>query len=361
MHLESDMQRVQRLETFGAGGSIRVESSRADMAEPRPSLWQKVARVLFSEYLLLYLIVVYFVIAVPFIPGLLSISNLRNVLSNLLPLLVVSIGQGLVLITAGIDLSVTAVFACSSVAGGLIMTANGGWLAGAPWAVPVGLLAMIAVGIAIGLINGASITLFKMPPFVVTLSTMTFFGGVAVWITRSNNIYQLPQQLATIGKGSIGVIPYALLLTALLAVVAHLVLSRTVIGRWLYSVGQNPKAALISGVSMNRTIIFAYIASGACAACAAMLLTGRLETASPIIGQRLLLDTVAAPVIGGVSLFGGRGKIHWILVGALFVTFTDNGLNLLGLSYFVITMAKGGLVLFAALLDVRRTAATTSV
>lgn len=345
---------------FAPRGPVKAESSKTQNANFASRVGGRFSKILFSEYLLLYLMVAYLAVAVPFIPGLLSGGNIRGMVSNLLPLLVVSIAQGFVLITAGIDLSVTAVFACSSVAGGLIMTANGGWLAGRPWAVPVGLIAMFMVGAAIGWINGLSITSFKMPPFVVTLSTMTFFGGVAVWVTNSRNIYQLPALLTTIGKGTIVFVPYALLLTALLAAVAHLILKRTVMGRWLYSVGQNPKAAVISGVPVSRTIIFAYVASGICAACATVLLMGRLETASPIIGQRLLLDTVAAPVIGGVSLFGGRGKISGILLGALFVTLMDNGLNLLGLSYFVIMMAKGALVLFAALLDVRRTALSVS-
>jgi len=360
MQPKSDIQGAGDLQvtTFASPDSTKGESTRDQVGDSRQSAGNRISRLLFSEYLLLYLIAAYLVVMVGLIPGLLSAGNLRSVLSNLLPLLVVSIAQGFVLITAGIDLSVTAVFACSSVVGGLIMTADGGWLSHSPWSVPVGLAAMLLVGAVIGFLNGLSITLFKMPPFVVTLSTMTFFGGVAVWITRSRNIYELPRQIATIGKGSIGFVPYALLLTAMLAAIAHLVLSETVIGRWLYSVGQNSKAALISGIPVNRTIICAYVVSGVCAAVAAILLTGRLETASPIIGQRLLLDTVAAPVIGGVSLFGGRGKIRWIVFGALFVTFMDNGLNLLGLSYFVIMMAKGALVLLAALLDVRRAAST---
>lgn len=319
-----------------------------------------ISRVLFSEYLLLYLIIGYLIAAIPLVPGLLSEANVRNIVSNLLPLLVASIGQGFVLITAGIDLSITSVFACSSVVGGLIMTSDAGLLAGSPWALPVGLLAMVVVGVVLGVINGLSITSFKMPPFIVTLSTMTFFGGVALWLTRSRNIYRLPELLITIGKGSVFGIPYALLLTAALVVIAHVVMSRTVMGRWLYSVGHNTKAAVISGVPVSRTIIFAYVVSGLCAALATILLMGRLETASPIIGQRLLLDMIAAPVIGGVSLFGGRGKIHWIILGALFVTLMDNGLNLLGLSYFVIMMAKGGLILFAAFLDVCRTASSVS-
>ncbi len=343
------------------GSSKKVATARDPMGSSRQSGRNRILRLLFSEYLLLYLIAAYLVVAAGFIPGLLSAGNLRSVLSNLLPLLVVSIAQGFVLITAGIDLSVTAVFACSSVVGGLIMSADGGWLSHSPWSVPVGLAAMLLVGAIIGFLNGLSITLFKMPPFVVTLSTTTFFSGVAVWITRSRNIYELPKQIVVIGKGSIGFVPYALLLTALLAGIAHFILNETVIGRWLYWVGQNSRAALISGIPVNWTIICAYVVSGLCAAVAAILLTGRLETASPIIGQRLLLDTVAAPVIGGVSLFGGRGKVHWIIFGALFVTFMDNGLNLLGLSYFVIMMAKGALVLLAALLDVRRTASMAGV
>ncbi len=322
---------------------------------------RKLYAILHSEHLLFYLIGVYLLVAAPFIPGLLSAGNFRNVLSNLLPLLVVSIAQGFVLITAGIDLSIIAVFACSSVIGGLIMTSNGGWLANRASAVPVGLAAMILVGAGIGLINGLSITRLKMPPFVVTLSTMTFFCGAAVWITHSSNIYQLPAGFVAIGTGGMLHVPYALLLTALLALAAHLVLSRTVIGRWLYSVGQNRQTALISGIPVTHTIVFAYVVSGVCSACTAVLLMGRLETASPIIGQKLLLDTVAAPVIGGVSLFGGRGRISWIIFGALFVSLMDNGLNMVGLSYFVIMIAKGGLLLMAALLDVRRTKLTIGI
>jgi ribose/xylose/arabinose/galactoside ABC-type transport system permease subunit len=348
------------LETLMVGFPVRAGSGSE---LPRPSgrsRWRLVKKALFSEYLLLYLIVVYLLAAAPFVPGLLSGVNIQNIVSNLLPLLLASIGQGFVLLTAGVDLSVTAVFACSSVAGGLIMSGGVGSLGGSAWALPAGLLAMVIVGIVMGVINGVSITRFKMPPFIVTLSTMTFFGGVAVWSTGSQNIYRLPALLVTIGKGSVLFIPYALVLTTAIAAIAHLILSRTVMGRWLYSVGQSAKAALISGVPINKTIVFAYVASGVCGALATVVLMGRLETASPIIGQRLLLDVIAAPVIGGVSLFGGRGKVHGIILGALFVTLMDNSLNLLGLSYFVIMMAKGGLILFAAFLDVCRTSASVS-
>lgn len=344
-----------RVKAFAPHRSPDVESSKRPTGFPGVGRLRNIAKkLLYSEYLLLYLTIAYLLLATQLVPGLLSSTNLRSVLSNLLPLLVAAIGQSFVLITAGIDLSVTSVFACSSVVGGWIMTSNFGPLAGGGWSVAAGLLAMFVVALGIGLINGLSITQFEMPSFIVTLSTMTFFSGVALWMVKSRNIYHLPKFLLTIGKGSLVFVPYALLLTAALVWAAHWILTRTVLGRWLFAAGYNAKAAVISGVPIGRTIVFAYVASAVCAALATILLMGRLETASPIIGQRLLLDVIAAPVIGGVSLFGGRGKIQWVILGALFVTLMDNSLNLLGLSSFVIMMAKGGLILFAALLDVFR-------
>jgi ribose/xylose/arabinose/galactoside ABC-type transport system permease subunit len=349
-----------RVKTF-TPHPVPVESG--DRAAKFPGLMRlrdNAKKLLYSEYLLLYLTGAYLAVATQVVPGLLSASNLRSVLSNLLPLLIAAIGQSFVLITAGIDLSVTSVFACSSVVGGWIMTSNFGPLSGNGWAVPAGLLAMFVVALGIGLINGLSITQFQMPPFIVTLSTMTFFAGVALWIVRSRNIYHLPRFLLTLGKGSVAFVPYALLVTCALVWAAHWVLTHTILGRWLFAVGYNPRAAVISGVPIGRTIIFAYVASAVCAALSTILLMGRLETASPIIGQRLLLDVIAAPVIGGVSLFGGRGKVQWVILGAAFVTLMDNSLNLLGLSSFVIMMAKGGLILFAALLDGFRNASSVS-
>ncbi len=327
------------------------EMTTASGKRPIPSFARG---LLFSEHLLLLLIALYLVIAIPLIPGLLSGRNIRSIISNLLPLLVVCIGQGFVLITGGIDLSVTSVFAGSSVVAGLIMIESN--IAHSPLAVVLGVMAMTGVGLAIGLMNGVSITALRMPPFIVTLSTMTFIGGVAVWTTKSQNLYGLPSSFVAIGKGSLFSVSYALVIAVALAMIAHLVLSRTVLGRSLYSVGQNAKAAAISGVSVNRTIICAYLFSSTYAALATIILMGRLETSSPILGQKLLLDIIAAPVIGGVSLFGGRGKVLGIVFGCLFIDLMDNGLNLVGLSFFAIMMAKGGLILLAALLDVFRVA-----
>jgi ribose/xylose/arabinose/galactoside ABC-type transport system permease subunit len=213
----------------------------------------------------------------------------------------------------------------------------------------------LLVGALVGLGNGLAITRLQMPPFIVTLTAMMFFSGLAIWLTKSKTIYGLPKSFIAIGKGSLWIVPYALLVTVLLVAVAHILLSRSLLGRWLYAVGLNAKAARISGVPVEWTICWAYIISGLCAAVAAILYTGRLETGSPVLGQRLLLDVIGAAVIGGTSLFGGRGKVAWTIYGVLFLTLIDNSLNLAGHSHFTIMMVKGGVILLAALLDVLRT------
>lgn len=306
-----------------------------------------------SEYLVLLLCGVYFAAVAPFAPGLASPANMANILSAMLPLLVVATGQTLVLIAAGIDLSVTSIIAMASVTGAMVMTGDGGYLAGSPLAAPAGVLVMLLVGAAIGVLNGAVITAFRMPPFIVTLTTMMFFSGAAIWLTGSESLYNLPPGFVVVGRN--------VWTTAALAggvtLLAHLATTRTLYGRRLHAVGYNERAALISGVPVNRVTLLTYMASGLCAASAAVLITGRLETGSPVHWRNNLLDVIGATVIGGTSLYGGRGKVVWTVFGVLFLTILDNSLNLLNLSYFTIMMVKGSVILFAAVLDAARTRA----
>jgi ribose/xylose/arabinose/galactoside ABC-type transport system permease subunit len=311
-------------------------------------------RTVFSEYLVLYLCLAYLLILWPFEPELVSRENLSNIFTSALPLLAVTLGQTFVLITGGIDLSLTAIIALSSVGGAWVMTADGGWLAGSPFAVPAAVMVMLLIGIFVGLLNGTAVSRFNMPPFIVTLAVMMFFSGFAIWTTQSNNIYNLPGAFATIGQGSIGPVPWALVLVGVLALTAHFVLARTVYGRWLYAAGSSLPTSVVSGVPVKGVITGAYVASGICAAVASIIYTSRLETGSPVMGERILLDVVAAAVIGGTSLFGGKGKVLWTVFGVLFITLVDNSLNMMGLSYFSILMAKGLVILFAALLDAAR-------
>ena len=311
--------------------------------EPRTTNNRQAARLLQSEHLVPGLTVLLFAALAPFTPGLLSGANLLGLLAYLLPLFVVAIGLTVVMITGGIDLSVTSVLALASVAGAKLMTAGG-----AHPAAGVGL--MLALGAGLGAVNGAAITLLRLPPFIVTLASMMFVSGFAIWLTQSKTIYGLPPSFLALGQK----LPVALGVTAALAVTAHLLLRRTVYGRWLYATGQNATAARISGVPVRAVTFAAYVACGFCAALASVLLTGRLETGSPVLGREILLDIIGATVVGGTSLFGGKGKIAWTFFGVLFLTVLDNALNLLNLSPFTITIAKGAVILFAAVLDAVR-------
>jgi ribose/xylose/arabinose/galactoside ABC-type transport system permease subunit len=309
------------------------------------------SRSLQSEYLVLVLSAIYSLALAPFTPGFVSLSNAANLLSTLFPLFIVGLGEMLVLITGGIDLSVTSVLGLTSVTGAALLTRNG-LLAGSGLAVPLGIVAMLAVGGAVGLGNGLAVSKLKMPPFIATLTSMMLISGLAVWSTRSKNIGDLPNAFNQIGSSWAG----ALVMAALLGLGVHATLSRTVWGAWLYAIGQNSRAALISGVPVASVTISAYVASGMLSAAASILYTGQAESGSPVLGQRLLLDVIGGVVIGGTSLFGGRGKVLWTLVGVLFLKLLDNSLNLLDLSYFVIMMVKGAVILLAAVIDIVRTA-----
>ena len=326
------------------------------------------ARLFFSEYMIFVLTALYFLaMAVLSIlrvapEGYLSSANFANLLSRALPLFILAIGETFVLITAGIDLSITSVVVLSSVVGASIMTGDGGLLAGSPLAVPIGIAAMLATGLALGSANGAAITLLRMPPFIVTLTTMMFFNGFAVWLTRSQSIMNLPDGFNMLGQGAkyrvgsfLVTVPWPLLVASSAAVAAHLVLGRTVAGRWLYAIGHNARAARLSGVPVRRTILFAYLASGACAATASVLYSARLETGSPtLVPTTILLDVIGAAVIGGTSLFGGKGKILGTLCGVLLITVIDNSLEMLNFQPFTIMIVKGSVILCAALLDTAR-------
>ena len=335
-------------------------------------------RALLSEHFVLALSVVLFAAALPAIPRLASPRNLANLLSNVWPLFAVAVGQTVVLIVRGIDLSQTAVMATTSVLGALLMataldpelfartplwnvlaSAGGGVLGGGVGAVATGIALMLLAGTFVGALNGLSVARLAMPPFMVTLVSLTFFGALAIFLTRSENVTNLPDAFVALG-GTIARVrwlPWSLAVAGALGVATHLLLARTVLGHWLYAVGRNPRAALVAGVPAGRVVVFAYAFSGLCAAVGAVLYSARLEAGRPTLGQNLLLGIVGATVIGGTSLFGGKGKVVWTLYGVLFFALLANVLNLLNLSFYTVSVVKGGVILLAALLDVARTRA----
>lgn len=318
----------------------------------------RVLKLLLSEYFVLVLCALYVAGIYPFVPEILTFGVWSNILSDMMPLLVVAIGQTFVLIIAGIDLSVTAIISMAAVVGASVMTGTNGYLSGSALAVPVAILAMLVVGLGIGLVNGLSVVRLNMPSFIVTLATRMFFAGAAIWFvtfhSTSSSIANLPSSFTGFATGSLVGIPYTVIVVGLIGVAAHILLSRTEYGRWIYAVGANPRAARVSGIPVERTILMAFLISGACASVAAMMYASRMQTGSPIAGENILLDVIGAVVIGGTSLFGGKGKIIWTVFGVLFLVILDTSMKLLGASLFAIYIIKGSVILLAAMMDTLR-------
>ena len=200
-----------------------------------------------------------------------------------------------------------------------LLTPAGRPLAGSIAAAPVAIGVMLIVGGRNGLLNGLSVSRLRMPAFMVTLVTSTFFASVAIWMTRSYNIGALPDEFLLVGKGTFFVVPFAMIVALLTAIVVHTLLSRMVDGRWLYATGTNETAARVSGVPTKRAITPAFVISGVCAAISSVLFSARLEAGMPTLGSgTFMLEVIAATVIGGTSLFGGSGKVIWAFFGVFF-------------------------------------------
>jgi ribose/xylose/arabinose/galactoside ABC-type transport system permease subunit len=329
-------------------------------------------RILMSEYLILYLCLALFALLYFIVPVIATPYNLSNLFSNIWPLFAVAIGQTFVLIIAGIDLSQGAVISLSSVVGaafiasvvdpivfaksplwGLLLFEDGALLAGSPLGIGVAILAMLGVGLLVGLFNGIAVAFARIPPFMVTLVTGMFCAALAIYLVKSENIINLPPEFTQIGDAS-GIITAAMVIAVTLAILSHLVLGRTVFGRWLYAIGTNSRAAVVSGVPARKVTIVTYMFSGLCAAIASIIYSSRMGMGRPTLGDPLLLDIIGGAVIGGTSLAGGKGKIIWTFFGVVFLSLLGNALSLLNVPFFYIEIVKGAVILFAALIDVLR-------
>ncbi len=376
-------------------GTGRPPLTRTEADRPRPTagLGRRLGDMLLSDYFVLYLSLAYLAALAPFLPTLTNPANLSNLMSNMWPLLIVAVGQTFVLIVGGIDLSQGAVIGLTSVVAaalvittgspdvldkapiwGSIISDSGGVLAGVPGGVWLAVAAALLVGALIGLLNGLSVSMLNLPPFMVTLVGLISVGAFAIWLTQSENLRPLPEALVSLGKGDIvslyfgaqdqskiprreiiSFVTTPMLIAVGIAVAAHLLLSRTVFGRYVLAVGANRRAAEISGVPVRRVITAVFVISALCAVAGSMLYSARLEAGRPTLGNgAFLLDVVGAVVIGGTSLFGGRGKILWTVFGVFFFVLLSNTLNLMNLSAFVIDMVKGCVILAAAMLNVLR-------
>lgn len=276
-------------------------------------------------------------------PHFLTVSNLLNVAQQTSINAVVAAGMTYVIISGGIDLSVGSIVALSGVVLGAALQS------GQP--LPVALALGASVGVACGMVNGALISWGGLPPFIVTLGMMSVARGTALLFTEGRPISGFHPGFRGIATGTIAFIPAPILVMAAVYLAAHLVLSRSVFGRYVYAIGGNEEATRLSGVNVRFHKMMIYAVSGLTSAVSAVLLTARLNSAQPIAGMMYELDAIAATVIGGTSLMGGGGTLAGTLVGALIMGVLRNGLNLLGVSSFLQQIVIGTVIVGAVLID----------
>ncbi|RVX39857.1 monosaccharide ABC transporter membrane protein (CUT2 family) [Nonomuraea polychroma] len=280
-------------------------------------------------------------------PAFLTMLNLGNVLAQSAVIAVLAIGQLLVILTRGIDLSVGSTLALASVTGALVYSA-------APSG-PVVVLAMLATGMAVGAINGMGYVLGRLPhPFIITLATLSAARGLALWLSGGQPQQGMPEIVQMMGSGSAGWLPYSAFLVAAVALAVVLLTTRMVWGRWIYAVGGNPEGARRTAIPVDRVVISVYVLSGLAAGIAAIVTSGRLNAGSPTFGDLAELDSIAAVVIGGASFLGGRGGVGNALVGALMIGIIRNGMNLLDVDAFLQPIVIGVVIVMAVESDVVR-------
>jgi len=281
-------------------------------------------------------------------PNFLSTNNLTNVLQQVSITAIAAVGATAVILVAGIDLSVGSVVALSGVVSALYLEHA---TLGSGASTVVAVLLTLLVATACGLLNGLLVTVAKVPAFIATLATLTGLRGVALLVTNSFPVSISNTDYARIGLGKIGPIPVPVVIMAGAFAVGYVILHRLRIGRRIYAVGGNQTAARLSGIRVDRTLLFVFVFAGFCAGVSALILSSRLTSGQPAGSVGFELDVIAAVVVGGTSLFGGRGRLSGTFLGALLIGVLGNGLTLMNVPDYWQRIVTGIVVVIAVVLD----------
>jgi ribose transport system permease protein len=276
-------------------------------------------------------------------PVFLTTSNVRNILIQAGTNVMVATGMTFVIIRSDIDLSVGSTLALSSVLGASYIAGGG--------SIVIGIGIMLGMGILGGLLNGLFVAYLGFPAFITTLGTMWLYRGLAYVFTEGQAVTGLPRDFRLIALGDTLGIPNVILLMALVVGIAWFLLARTTIGRHIYAVGDNEEAARLSGLNVKNLKVFVFVVSGFLSALGGVIYTSRLFSGQPVAGITYELSAIAAVVIGGTSLSGGRGGVVGTLIGAIFIATLMNGLVILNVSAFWQQVLMGVVVLAAVGLD----------
>lgn len=327
------------------GNSVNTETKKNDRFssnENEKSLKQIVNK--FGALLGLILLCVVLAIAAP---KFLTVRNLMNVARQSAINSIIASGMLLAILTAGIDLSVGSILALSTCVMAVALKAGLNPI--------LAMVLCVAVGAGLGLINGLLLTKLHLPhPFISTLGMKNVARGLALIVTAASPISGFPKSVTFIGSEFLGPIPVSFILVIIVCLGYHVFLNRTSQGRHIYAVGSNPEAARLSGVNVNKTLLLVYTLCGTMAGIAGLVLVGRVNAAVPLAGLDFDLDAIAACIIGGASFMGGSGTIWGTLIGAMIISVLRNGLNLLGVSADLQTVAIGLVIIGAVYVDVLR-------
>ena len=271
-----------------------------------------------------------------------TVSNIINVVRQASINGVLAFGMAVVVLTAGIDLSVGSLLGITAMVQAMLLTAG------------VGTLPTLAIGMlcgaSLGLANGLLVTRVKIPPFIATLGMMVLLRGITLIISGGQPVTGLPDSFRYFGAGTIGILPLPIIIMMAIYIGGIVMLRRTVIGERLYAIGDNHVAARYANIAVNRYTCFAYIVSGIMCVIAGVLIVGRLNSAQPTIGQGYELDAIAAIVIGGVSLSGGIGHLEGVFIGVMIISVINNGMNILNVPSFYQQIFKGIIIILSLLM-----------
>ena len=335
------------------------EPTDLQQGAPRPPakpVTRLIKRLFIALGVLPFLLLLAMIVFTAISDNFLSVQNLTNVVRQSVYLIIVSLGQMLALLTGGFDLSVGTIVALTSVVGATAMAAT---LAAAPesvWlAIAVGCVAGIAAGTLVGVANGIGVAVFNVSPFIMTLGIASVGFGIALYMTGGVPVYGMPPQFGEVfGFGRMAGVPVPVIVAVIISALAWVLVNRTVLGRYFYAVGGNVKAAHLSGINTRFTLFLTYTLCGFLAAVCGMLLTARLETGEANIGASMPLESIAACVIGAVSLRGGVGRVGNVVLGALFIGLVQNGMNLAKIESYLQTVVLGTLLILAVIADQMR-------
>lgn len=321
-------------------------SNRLDQAR-----WKHLAKVIVLDYSIWLLLVAIVTVFSSLTDSFLTPINLSNILLHSAVLGVVVIGESICLLSGKFDLSVGSTVGLTGALAAWLMVsgqpAASGWELHPVVAIPI----VLMVGMAVGLFNGFFIAKVGMNPLLTTLATMIVLRGLALIVTSGESLYDFPDAYRFLGGGSLGPVPMAVIIMLLLFLVFHFVLKHRLVGRHIYIVGGNAGAARACGIRVTRVEIFAFVMSGLLAAVGGILLSGRLNSAQTTSGTGMELEVIAAAVIGGISLAGGRGKLVNAIAGVLVVQCIASGLILLDVEAFWIRCTTGIIIFVAILID----------